>query len=361
MQQSFPFERLPEHIKVDIYRLLLVSRDPIRIDYDWLRSSISRCVTIPTAKYEIKHQNKTYHLPLTWDEIDGSTRMMKKSWAHHNPEMEQLVRRQKRIGNGLTPQLLRVSTRIEDIASQVFYSENTFCFPSSSTAWIQLASFLRTIGPKNVANLRKLQVHVPIWCHGPAEDHINGLVFDLTSTTSRLVTLRDSSRDRLLFAVQMAMRLLQKVSQLTSFDLLVDFPRPFYSWIDRDLYRHVTLFRQADLAELMARKSKAESVLSAFSTKLKAKPTVNVIPTDGNNEKTLGTFRNRLQDLEPRQPSMAGRLTQSWAGLAGKMRWTRCDIAQIECGDSSYALLQNGYHHASLAPKVIDASALIRH
>ncbi|KAK4954481.1 hypothetical protein LTR10_007912 [Elasticomyces elasticus] len=100
------------------------------------------------------------------------------------------ARPQKSPCIGLTTSTLLVSRAMHNVAARVFYEQNTFSFPSATSAWMLLESFLVTIGANNVGRLRSLQIHVPIWRHGVNHDYIEGAIMDLASPVSRLAVIK---------------------------------------------------------------------------------------------------------------------------------------------------------------------------
>ena len=57
---------------------------------------------------------------------------------------------------GLTTGLLRVSRSFHELAAPIFYGQNIFKFPCATSAWMQLDSFLATIGQSNATNIQRL-------------------------------------------------------------------------------------------------------------------------------------------------------------------------------------------------------------
>jgi hypothetical protein len=120
--------------------------------------------------------------------IDGVSQMQE-DMSSFTQALEQRAAKTSKIKapcRHLTASLLRVSRFMHAQAAKVFYGGNTFYFPWSTTSWMQLESFLATIGPQNVALLRNLRVHAPLWYLGLQADFLEGSILDLTSPASRL-------------------------------------------------------------------------------------------------------------------------------------------------------------------------------
>lgn len=99
-------------------------------------------------------------------------------------------------------------------AAPIFYGQNTFHFSWATSAWMQLESFLATIGPANVGHLRYIRIHAPLWHRGIQEDFVEGAILDLTSPASRLGVVKPAARDRLLSAIKSSVQALLEAGQL---------------------------------------------------------------------------------------------------------------------------------------------------
>ena len=71
------------------------------------------------------------------------------------------------IALGRTLSFLRVSSRINEEAAQVFYGSNEFRF-SGINGWMVLSAFLYTIGPRHYRFLQSITIHVPF----PGKDYL---------------------------------------------------------------------------------------------------------------------------------------------------------------------------------------------
>ncbi len=157
-----------------------------------------------------------------------------------------------------------------------------------------LELFLITIGPTNVARIRSLEVHVPLWHQGLTHGYIEGAILDLASPVSRLAVIKPPARDRLLAAVEQCVFILQQAGQLTDFKPRIRRSgRLADDWIGQvtDI-RSASTF-QAD--ELVVRKQKGTQLLRQLTETLplRTPPTLcNLVSLDSLTETPQPTAKD---------------------------------------------------------------------
>lgn len=282
----FPFEQLPKPAQARILTLLLVSNQPIEIDFTWLRTFVNGHARLPTATQTIEHESGTYHVPISWNKLTSDVSLMQDDMRPFQFAVEERAiktRKTKAPCRGLTTSLLRVSKSVHDQAAQVFYGLNTFAFPWRTSAWMQLESFLVTIGPKNVSHLRNIRTYVPLWHRGIQEDFVEGAVIDLTSPVSRLAVIKPPAHDRLLSAIESSVQALCTAGKLKSLTFEIEHGRMTDLWINR-CHNHDALISVSDAEEYVSRKQKGLDLLKQISEILRHRPTLSVYtvsrPTD---------------------------------------------------------------------------------
>lgn len=181
-------------------------------------------------------------------------------------------------------------------AAPVFYGRNVFSFPWLTSAWMQLESFLATIGPANVGHLRKIQVHAPLWHREIQNDFVEGAILDLTSPASRLGVVKPAARDRLLSAVRSSVQALLKAGKLEMLSLDLEHGMVTDRWTGRySNDRH--LIAASDAEESVVRKQHGIELLKKLSDckSLKTKPLLTLHHPTGQIAKyDLSEFRSRL-------------------------------------------------------------------
>jgi len=269
--QSFPFEKLPELVRNRILELVLVSSKPIVIDLTWLRKFLEGHARVPKSSMIMDPRVLVWDDPGTWSLKRREIATMHEDMIPFKAALEQRAEKSRKTKGpcrGLTTSLLRVfSHKVSSQAARIFYGQNTFRFPSHTTSWMQLESFLITIGPTNVANLRSLQVHIPLWHFGVLHDHIDGEVLNLTSPVSRLAILRPSPHDRLLSAIENCSVALLRAKQLLSLELLIGRSPdglPLAYWTGKLQETRVEL--ASDVREHRERKQKGIELLKRLSS-----------------------------------------------------------------------------------------------
>ncbi|TKA23084.1 hypothetical protein B0A50_07401 [Salinomyces thailandicus] len=277
----FPFTDLPSQLQDRILTLLLAKSDSINIDFTWLRPFINGHARLPTATTILPGpDNINYTLPIPFDYLVHQVGQMQTDFHPFIPALEAKAaksRHHRSPCKGLTTALLRTSNkRLHAQAAKIFYSTNTFRFPWPTTAWLQLAAFLSTIGPTNLAHLSSLRLAVPQWHRGVQADFLEGAVLDLTSPASRLAVLKPPAHDRLLSAIKFCTAVLQARSPLLStLTLDLEYGRAMDTWTER--YQTTrSLITLSDAEEHVTRKARGIEVLRRFSESLAVRPVVRV-------------------------------------------------------------------------------------
>lgn len=192
--------------------------------------------------------------------------------------------------------MTRVSKGLHARAAPVFYSQNVFHFPRATSAWMQLESFLATIGPVNVSHLRRLQIHTPLWHREIQNDFVEGAILDLTSPASRLGVVKPAARDRLLSAVRSSVQALLKAGKLERLSLDLEHGMRTDRWTGRySNDRH--LIAASDAEESVVRKQQGIELLKRLSEckSLRAKPLLTLHhPSPSIAKYDLSEFRSRL-------------------------------------------------------------------
>ncbi|KAK0260019.1 hypothetical protein LTS09_005353 [Friedmanniomyces endolithicus] len=216
----FPFEKLPETVRSRILTLLLVSSNPISLDFTWLRSFFTGHSRVPSPDTSVERNGVKHQIPKSLDQVIHAVDDMEHDMIPFRIALEQRadkVRPHKSPCVGLTASLLRVSRVMHKDSARIFYEQNTFSFLCPTTAWMLLELFLITIGSTNAAHIRSIEVHVPLWHQGLAYGYIEGAILDLASPVSRLAVIRPPARDRLLSAIEQCVFILQQAGQLADF------------------------------------------------------------------------------------------------------------------------------------------------
>ncbi|KAK4498944.1 hypothetical protein PRZ48_009455 [Zasmidium cellare] len=297
--KPFPFDKLPGKIQDKILTMVLVKEDPLVIDFTWLRPFIHGHCRVPTTTKTFKIDDISYTAPQDWTKLVDEVGLMQKDCSMFTDALElrgNKTRKQKSPCRGLTTGLLRVSKGVHARAAPVFYGENVFHFPWATSAWMQLESFLATIGPINISHLRNIHIHTPLWHRGVQEDFVEGAILDLTSPASRLGVVKPASRDRLLSAIRSTVQALLKAGQLERFKIDLEHGMVTDRWTGRySNDRHLIAASEAE--ESVVRKRQGIELLKKLSecVSLKAKPRLTVHhPTATTAKYDLSEFRSRL-------------------------------------------------------------------
>ncbi|KAK3616986.1 hypothetical protein LTR56_025583 [Elasticomyces elasticus] len=286
-QKPFQFEKLPEPVQARILSYLLVSPWPVKLDFSWLRSFFTGHARVPTASNYSQHDA---------EQAFQDVQTMEKDMEPFKAALEQRADKacpQKSPCVGLTTSTLLVSRAMHNVAARVLYEQNTFSFPSATSAWMLLESFLVTIGANNVGRLRSLQIHIPLWRHGVNHDYIEGAIVDLASPVSRLAVIRPPARDRLLSAIKHCVHALQEAGELTTFEPRI--ARLTGLWTGQNLDSTSFLDEQ----DCDARKQKGAKLLKglALSTLKGNQPVLDLSHLIRSTESTNQDAIKRLLDL----------------------------------------------------------------
>ncbi|CAK4023415.1 Hypothetical predicted protein [Lecanosticta acicola] len=295
----FRFVDLPDKIQKKIMSLLLVKAKPIEIDFSWLRPFVKGHCRVPSAIKTIQDKDSVYSIPLGWDELTTAVGVMQKDCAPFKEALEvrgNKTRKLKGPCRGLTTGVLFVSKGMHKLAASVLYGENTWSFPWASSSWIQLESFLATIGPMNVAFLRKIDIHVPLWHQGAYEDFIEGAVLDLTSPASRLGVLKPVGRDRLLGAIRSSVHSLMKAGQLETLSINIENGTTLDRWTGRSR-DDKQLLNVSDAEEHVIRKQEGTALVKKLSDCLRPPPVLSIYQPSAKSKiakHDVSLFRARL-------------------------------------------------------------------
>lgn len=134
-EEKFPFTRLPEKVQRQILSLLLVSSDPVTIDFYWLRPFVRGHARIPDVMQSVEHGGTTYSFPVSWTRLLSDVDIMRRDMLQFDEALETRGTKTKWSRSpcrGLTTSLLRVSRHVHNIAAQVLYGENVFKFPCAT-------------------------------------------------------------------------------------------------------------------------------------------------------------------------------------------------------------------------------------
>lgn len=201
----------------------------------------------------------------------------------------------------ITDYFRSVSKQMHEQAAPIFYGLNSFHFPWATSAWMQLESFLATIGPANVTRLRSIRIHAPLWHRGTQEDFVEGALLDLTSPASRLGVVKPTARDRLLSAIRSSVQTLSKAGKLEHFSLDLEHGMVTDRWTGRynndrqliaitDAEEHVVRKQQG--VELLRKLSECDSLLTKPQLTLHhPSPAAKIAKYD------LSEFRSRLSGV----------------------------------------------------------------
>ncbi|EME44152.1 hypothetical protein DOTSEDRAFT_129369 [Dothistroma septosporum NZE10] len=301
--KPFPFNGLPGRVQDRILTLLLVKDISITIDFTWLRPFINGHCRIPVAAETLSSANgASFTLPVDWARLLKDVAVMKSDCSKFKSALElhgNKTRKLRGPGRGLTTGLLRVSREVHRRAVMVFYSENTFAFPWPTAAWMQLESFLATIGPTNVRRIRSISVHVPLWYRGIHEDYIEGAILDLTAPASRLGVVQLIGRDRLLSAVRSCVQALSKAERLENLSLKLEHGINTDRW-SGTYSNNRQLVSAADAEEHVIRKQEGFELLRKACRILPQRPTLTLYHPSSTTKIAqyhISEFRSRLASV----------------------------------------------------------------
>ena len=72
----FPLERLPEDLRARVFEHILVTKEPISIDFYWLRSFIRGHARVPTVMQSAEVNKSTYVFPVGWNQLLADVQTM---------------------------------------------------------------------------------------------------------------------------------------------------------------------------------------------------------------------------------------------------------------------------------------------
>lgn len=160
----FPLDKLPDKVKKKILGLLLVAPDSITIDFYWLRPFVNGHARIPSVNQSVEQEGIRYSIPISWDRLLADIDLMRSDMVQFAEALETRgtkTRYSRSPCRGLTTGILQVSRSFHKLAAPIFYGQNHFKFPCATSAWMQLDSFLATIGQSNTANIQRLCKFIP--------------------------------------------------------------------------------------------------------------------------------------------------------------------------------------------------------
>jgi hypothetical protein len=73
----FPLQQLPEDIRTRLFEYILVSADPISIDFYWLRSFVRGHARVPIVMQSMDVNGSTYTFPMGWNQVLNEVQTMK--------------------------------------------------------------------------------------------------------------------------------------------------------------------------------------------------------------------------------------------------------------------------------------------
>lgn len=302
-QQPFPFDRLPGKLRDKILRILLVSAEPIEIEYTWLRPFVKGHARVPVVMQKLTSEDGTNYLaPVPWKKLLAEVDGLKTDMRQFKGALE--TRGVKTKGKRsptrfLTTGLLGVSRAVHKAAARVFYSQNTFHFSYAPAAWMQLESFLSTIGPRNVAQIKHIRITAPMFHRGMQEDYVEGAIHDLISPATRMAVIKPPARDRLLSAIQYSITTLLSSASLETLSLDLEHPMAADLWTGR----YVNDKRMISVAEAetyFERKNAAITLLKKASEVLAdrgARPGLTLYHFSKARKADVNEFRGRMAGL----------------------------------------------------------------
>lgn len=302
-KQPFRFEKLPGNVQDQIFDHLLVSAEPISIEFNWLRPFVKGHARVPVVTRKLQCDDGTAYLaPISWTKLFADVESMNGDMVQFKGALETRgvkTKGRRSPARYLTTGLLRVSRDFHKAAARVFYGQNTFHFSSALAAWMQLESFLETIGPKNVNEIRHIRIAAPMFYRGMKEDYVEGAILDLMSPATRMAVIKPPPRDRLLSAITHATTKLLAASSLET--LAVDLEHPMAS----DLWsgRYVNDKRLISVAEAgrhVERKTAGVAMLKQASDMLTAtgnKPTLTLRHFSKASRSDINQFRSAMSAL----------------------------------------------------------------
>ena len=295
----FKLALLPVDVLEKIFTHLLVkpNGEPIRIDFYWLRPFLKGHARVPAAHRTIEG----FTVPASWSDLLAGVDNMKNDMLQFNKALTTRGFKTKTTRSpcwGLQTGLLRIlNKKIHAGATKTLYGGNTFKFACMTSGWMQLESFLVTIGPKNAGEIKHLQIHAPLWHRGVQEDFIEGAIVDSFSPASRFGVIKPPAHDRLLSAVTYVTNTLIKSDIFESLTLDLENTPVADQWSGR-LINDKRLVSVFDVEEFVERKRKGFVLLKQLSealvTKGKSRPVVQLCNPVPHVKEQLGRRRGKV-------------------------------------------------------------------
>jgi len=305
---SFPFMKLPESVQKRVLDLLLTSKHPIQIDSDCYFPLIHKHLLEPPFMEMVTGANDSYTVSTPLDDLERAVSEMYRAFApnqstFHNQltrsyGRDEILKSRIPTHDRLTLSLLQVSHSMHDLAASTLYGKNVFHFPSSDTAWLQLEAFLATIGKSNVARLRSLRIHAPLWETGVNKDFVKGAVLDLILSSMKTPPItpppKVKARDRLRSAIKTSVDLLHHAGTLKR--LAIDLSLEHMGVFEWDSsYSNSRRLMTLSAARLhITRKEQGVAILKAASERLPTQPVVTLYHSSTVTPPIARAFRFKL-------------------------------------------------------------------
>ena len=74
--KHFRFEQLPEAVRTKIFDMLLISSDPITMDFTWLRPFVKGHARVPVAMQKLQSDDATFLAPVPWNKLVNNVESM---------------------------------------------------------------------------------------------------------------------------------------------------------------------------------------------------------------------------------------------------------------------------------------------
>lgn len=273
-KRAFPFTTLPDDVQDRIISLLLVSAEPIEIEFNWLRPFLKGHARVPGVLQKLESVDGTSYLaPVPWVKLLADVESMKSDMAQFKSALETKGASNKgrrSPARSLTTSLLRVSRSVHAVAARAFYGRNIFHFSYAPAAWMQLESFMETIGSGNVKLIKHIRIAAPMFHRGMQEDYVEGAILDLMSPATRMAVIKPAPRDRLLSAIKHSVAKLNAAASLESLALDLEHPMASDLWSGRYV-NDKRLISVAEAERHFERKATGVALLKQASDALTAK------------------------------------------------------------------------------------------
>lgn len=244
----------------------------------------------------------TYLAPVPWKKLLADIEGMKSDMHQFKQALETRgvkTKGKRSPARFLTTGLLCVSRSVHKLAASVFYGQNTFHFSYAPAAWMQLESFLSTIGPQNVSELKRIHITASMFHRGMPEDYVEGAIHDLMSPATRVAVIKPPARDRLLSAIQYSICRLMSTSTLESLAIDLEHPMTADLWTGRYV-NHKRMISAAEAERHVERKNTAIALLKQASEVLAGKgrrPVLTLYHFSKASRSDVNEFRGKLAGL----------------------------------------------------------------